>query len=1538
MIKLIKLTLLLSLLTTLIACGEDKAPSNNNPLTVPDTEDIQDNSTTTTTIVESFDLTDQSNFEINNTFSNSEQTALYELYSPTAATLTVNVSSSTAEINIKLLDDKQSFIVNSVVDGDSATLIVELQAGQTYYILVNGDNTLQNVEYVLNLEMSNIPDNITFVETDPVTGADYSPVVEAGNNIDTLTGQSVLLVGSATDLDSLPGELTYTWNINGQNYQGSTVNIVMNTAGNYHVRLTVYDGFNYSFDNMSLNVTDLVLNTAPTANPQQVGDLLIANAYDPDGDNLDYKWKIGSTILGANAYYDITDAPAVFTGSQVVTLEISDATTTFYFQMSDIDFGADSSNTPPVISAINSVTATIAVPFTLSGFATDADIPAQNLIYSWQINGIIYNGANVNVVLNVVGEYIAIFTVSDGEDTVNYTILVTVGDAVIQNTAPIVDIFQSGDLLYAIAADVDSDALTYVWKVESLVVGTSSTFDINNAPSSITGNQVVQLDVSDGFDVTTVFINDIDFGTVPTNQAPVVNAGSNINATVGVVFILSGSATDADTPAQNLSYNWEINGQTYNGATVTVVINSVGEYTAAFIVSDGEYIVTDEIAVTVEDVIQNTAPSAEIIQSGELLFAIATDVDFDSLTYVWTVESLVVGTSSIFDLNNTPSSITGNQVVQLDVSDGFDITTVFISDIDFGTAPTNQTPVVISIDLISTNLVVTATDDQSVSALTYSWTVANVPVVATGSIIVAPSVTGYQLVTVIATDASGLSSATYQTVIDFGEEGVDPTNTAPTITLAVVSNNLLIAIAADNETSVLSYTWKVGSTTIGTGTPLPLSAVNSVNGIQNVTLVVSDGSLSVTTIVVNVDFGTGPVVDPSNLAPVITSAALIGSNLVAVATDDQSTANLTYTWTIAGTPAATSGATIAAPSGLTGSKVVVVTVTDAGGLYDTETFTANFGGGTGPVVVDLTDPAIIIIDAYNGDIALDQQVIGNTSASLQTAGNPFADAYFYLNPDISTMIDYSLERVADDALIEKMKYVQKQPSAIWMDSTAAITQEGGDGSRRTLIGHLDAALMQQEYYNLKDGGQSPMTVVIIVYNLPDRNCASFASNGKLIQVGQYGRYYEPGVLGMGYTKYRDEYLAPIAAAFSDPKYASLRIVAMLEPDAFPNMIVNSNESNTNPLLSHFPALMNSGGYCDKILNFNNDTVVPPVTGEGNAANPNLGLYADSLRLAIHKMHEASLVNHNIYTYMDIGQAGLLGWDMPSDVTDEYPGYEDPDTADGIPDYLQTNMKRAVRYFKQLIDGADGKIDGLGMDWVRGFASNTANYTPIEEPLISHSAQYLDLKDLESFYQYNPSVDENSYIDNLNYYFTTADPAGYFGTQKFEEVGFIIDTARNGWGAKGDDRPKPGVGTKGFDPDARVDTRTHRSHWCNVNDAGVGEVPKAAPDAGRPYLDAFFWMKPPGESDGISFDIYDYPMGGQAFSALDYIEKDIVTQSNHPAYLGKSLDTMCIPGEVRGDTLTNVVPQMAPHAGSWFHYQFIMLINNAYPVLGESDYD
>ena len=43
-------------------------------------------------------------------------------------------------------------------------------------------------------------------------------------------------------------------------------------------------------------------------------------------------------------------------------------------------------------------------------------------------------------------------------------------------------------------------------------------------------------------------------------------------------------------------------------------------------------------------------------------------------------------------------------------------------------------------------------------------------------------------------------------------------------------------------------------------------------------------------------------------------------------------------------------------------------------------------------------------------------------------------------------------------------------------------------------------------------------------------------------------------------------------------------------------------------------------------------------------------------------------------------------------------------------------------------------------------------------------------------------------------------------------------------------------------------RTAPGNWCNVKGAGLGERPRVSP---APLIDAYVWLKPPGESDGTA---------------------------------------------------------------------------------------
>ena len=85
-----------------------------------------------------------------------------------------------------------------------------------------------------------------------------------------------------------------------------------------------------------------------------------------------------------------------------------------------------------------------------------------------------------------------------------------------------------------------------------------------------------------------------------------------------------------------------------------------------------------------------------------------------------------------------------------------------------------------------------------------------------------------------------------------------------------------------------------------------------------------------------------------------------------------------------------------------------------------------------------------------------------------------------------------------------------------------------------------------------------------------------------------------------------------------------------------------------------------------------------------------------------------------------------------------------------------------------------------------------------------------------------------------------------------------------------------------------------SNWCNIRDAGVGLKPTAK--TGSPMIDAYFWLKTPGESDGCTQTL---PDGKQC-----------------PRF-----DSMCASQDSLGSRSGE---PRAPEAGAWFDYQIKQL--------------
>ncbi|QXV56771.1 glycoside hydrolase family 6 protein [Amycolatopsis sp. TNS106] len=242
---------------------------------------------------------------------------------------------------------------------------------------------------------------------------------------------------------------------------------------------------------------------------------------------------------------------------------------------------------------------------------------------------------------------------------------------------------------------------------------------------------------------------------------------------------------------------------------------------------------------------------------------------------------------------------------------------------------------------------------------------------------------------------------------------------------------------------------------------------------------------------------------------------------------------------------------------------------------------------------------------------------------------------------------------------------------------------------------------------------------------------------------------------------------------------------------------------------------------------------------------------------------------NVYNYIDAGHHGWLGWD--------------------------DNLGPSAALFAQA-----AKSSGSTLANVHGFIANTANYGALKEP-------YFTVNDSVGGTSVRTSkwVDWNRYVDELSYAQAFRQEAIRAGFPA--DVGMLIDTSRNGWGgAARPTGPGPSTTVDAYVNGSKTDRRIHLGNWCNQTGAGLGERPKAAPEPG---IDAYVWIKPPGESDGASKEI--------------------------PNTEGKGFDRMCDPtytGNPRNQyNLSGALPD-APLSGHWFSAQFQELLRNAYPAL------
>jgi len=257
-----------------------------------------------------------------------------------------------------------------------------------------------------------------------------------------------------------------------------------------------------------------------------------------------------------------------------------------------------------------------------------------------------------------------------------------------------------------------------------------------------------------------------------------------------------------------------------------------------------------------------------------------------------------------------------------------------------------------------------------------------------------------------------------------------------------------------------------------------------------------------------------------------------------------------------------------------------------------------------------------------------------------------------------------------------------------------------------------------------------------------------------------------------------------------------------------------------------------------------------------------GGYRDGIRYALDALRPIA----NVYAYLDAAHHAVLGW--------------------------EGNRTPFTTLAADLVASSAG-----GFDSVDGFFVNVAGYSATVEPYFT-----IDTVILGTSVRMSRWVDWNDHVDELGYAQGLRDQL--VGEGFPESIGMVVDTSRNGWGGPArPGGPSTSSDVNTFVDASRIDRRFHAGYgWCNQAGAGLGEPPRAEP---APGIDAYAWVKLPGESDG----------------------------SPTPSII-KGFDSWCDPSYTppRGAVVHTGALPGAPDYGMWFSAQFRELLANAHPPL------
>lgn len=899
-------------------------------------------------------------------------------------------------------------------------------SGPTTFTLANATSAstaltgLVQGTYVFRLTVT---DNAGATATDDVTvtvnaAANQAPTSNAGpDRTITLPTNSTTLNGGGTDPDGTIS--TYAWTrVSGPttftlgSANAATTALSNLVQGTYIFRLTVTD-------NSGATDTDdvtVIVNPAPQSPTANAGanitltlpvnsTTLTGSGSDPDGTIASYAW---SRVSGLTTYTMGTPNAATTSltnlvqGTYVFRLTVTDNSGLTATDDITVTVNA-AANQAPTANAGNNITLTLpSNSTTLNGSGADADGTIAS--YAWtRVSGPTTftlgtaNAATTTLTNLVQGTYVFRLTVTDnsgatGTDDVTVTVNAAANIPPTANAGSniVMTLPTNSTTLNGTGIDADGTIASYAWTR----ISGPATFTLGTANAATTtltnlvqGTYVFRLTVTDnngatGTDDVNVTVN----ASLPTNQAPIANAGTNIviNLPVNSTILNGSGSTDLDGTISSYAWSYVSGPATYviaSPASATTALTGLvqGSYVFRLTVTDnGGATDIDNIVVTV-NAAANQVPSANagnnitltLPTNSTTLAGSGSDMDGTITTYGWSRVSgpttFTFGTPAAASTTLT-NLVQGTYVFRLTVTDnsGATATDDVTVTVNAATIP-NQPPVaragtdiVMTLPANSTTLNGNTSTDADGTIVSYAWSRISGPATFTftsaGSAATGLNnlVQGTYVFRLTVTDDDGASATDDITVTvnaaanqaPVANAGIDITITLP------VNSTTLSGSGTDADGTIVGYAWArvSGPTTftLGTANAASSSLTNLVEGVYVFRLTVTDNNGATgtdnVTVVVNAANAPSNQAPTANAGPDRTITLPVNNTTLSGSGTDPDGTIVSYNWTKISGPAtflvaSGSAASTALSNLVQGVYIFRLTVTDNYGATDTDDVT-----------------------------------------------------------------------------------------------------------------------------------------------------------------------------------------------------------------------------------------------------------------------------------------------------------------------------------------------------------------------------------------------------------------------------------------------------------------------------------------------------------------------------------------------------------------------------------------------------------------------